>query len=69
MYQEKKSLLMSQADFFFFCSGYNSSQKHRDIPFVQFYEMHTNDIIVVTGSKVHMQIKIQRYVQMWIVHS
>ncbi len=31
--------------------------------FVQFYEMHTNDIIMVTSSNAHMQIKIQIYVQ------
>lgn len=31
--------------------------------------MHTNDIIMVTGSNAHMQIKIQTYVHMWIVHS
>lgn len=34
-------------------------KKHWVIPFyfVQFYEIHTNDIIMVTGSNAHMQIK------------
>lgn len=58
----KKKFFVSQTDYFLVVI--TAVKKHWDIPFVQFYEMHTNDIIVVTGSKVHMQIKIQRYVQM-----
>lgn len=37
--------------------------------FVQLYEMHSNGIIMVTGGDAHMQIKIQRYVHMWVVHT
>lgn len=53
-----------EQNFFFyhliFCCGFIAAvKKHRGIPFnfVQFYEMHTNDIIRVTGSNAHMQIK------------
>lgn len=63
----EKKAFVSPTDFFFFVCGFIAAvKKHRGIPsnFVQFYEMHTNDIIMVTGSNVHMQIKIQRYVQM-----
>lgn len=56
---------MARTDYCF--SGFIAAfKKHWGIPFnfVQFYEMHTNDIILVNGSNAHMQIKIQRYVQM-----
>lgn len=47
----------------------NSTKLGHVLYFVQLYEMHTNDIIMVTGSNADMQIKIQRYVQMLIVHT
>lgn len=34
-----------------------------------FYEMHSDDIIMATDIDAHMQIRIQRYVQTWIVYS
>lgn len=62
---EEKSYLWLRRIFSFFSGFIAAVKKHRGIPFnfVQFYEMHTNDIIMVTGSNAHMQIKIQRYVQ------
>lgn len=55
---EEKKLFVSPTFFFFFFYGFIASvKKHRGIRsnFVQFYEMHTNDIIMVTVSNVHMQ--------------
>lgn len=67
----KYNLCWKEKKLFVCFSGFIAAvKKHWGIPlnFLQFYEMRTNDIIMVTGSNAHMQIKIQRYVQMWIVH-
>lgn len=55
---EEKGLFCGSGRFFF-CGFIASVKKHRGIPFnfVQFYEMHTNDIIMFTGSNAHMQMQ------------